>query len=279
MPWFTTLDAKPQEWMQGDPTVLHTVAACHFASPEHAEHWINALVPKNRNGDFVKWAGGRRKHETRNAFLAACVDRARELDFSISCVSSSEGEMSWFAWAFYFPNRHLIAQKTDAKGRNCLVFELGNGQSVALPVLRAGYLIWYHNVVRYLTDGKGIHGNFLSDNFCADEVGPGPGKAMGVGFVNWLLSMSDVKPQVSLPTNDRFRRLDLLSDHFCGLANTVWSGAATESQAQDFNAFEQSRPDLCENVRFATNLTVVDENGVNVTAQVQAAVAKGSVDG
>ncbi len=91
--------------------------------------------------------------------------------------------------------------------------------------------------------------------------------------------MRDPKPQISLPTNDRFRRLDLLSDHFCGLANTVWSGAATESQAKDFNTFEQSRPDLLENVRFATNLTVVDENGVDVTTEVQAALAKGSVDG
>src|SRR5712691_540121 len=173
---FTTLDAKPQEWMQGDPAVLHTVAACHFASPEHAEHWIDALIPKNRNGQFVKWAGGRRKDETRNAFLAACIDHAHELDFSITCVSSSEGEMSWFAWAFYFPNRHLITQRTDAKGRNCLIFELGNGESVEFPVLRAGYLIWYHNVIRYLSDGKGLRGKFLSDNFCNDEVGPGTGK-------------------------------------------------------------------------------------------------------
>ena len=174
---FTTLDAKPQEWMQGDPAVLHTVAACHFASPEHAEHWIDALIPKNRNGQFVKWAGGRRKDETRNAFLAACIDHAHELDFSITCVSSSEGEMSWFAWAFYFPNRHLIIQRTDAKERNCLIFQLGNGESIGFPVLRAGYLIWYHNVIRYLSDGKGLRGKFLSDNFCNDEVGPGTGKA------------------------------------------------------------------------------------------------------
>jgi hypothetical protein len=279
MPRLTTLDAKPQEWMQGDPDALHTVAACHFASIEHAEHWIKTLVPKNRNGDFVKWAGGRRKDETRHTFLAACAAHAHDLDFSITCVSSSENEMSWFAWAFYFPNRHFIAQRTDAKGRNCLVFEPGNGQAVLLPVLRAGYLIWYHHVIRYLTDGKGLRGKFLSDNFCADEVGPGPGRARGVAFVNWLLSITDVKPQISLPANERFRRLDLLSDHFCGLANTVWSGMATESQTRDFRALEQLLPDVFENVKFATNLTIVDENGVDVTAQVRAAVAKGSVDG
>lgn len=276
---FTTLDAKPQEWMQGDQSVLHTVAACHFASPEHAEHWINLLVPKNRNGEFLKWAGGRRKDATRSAFLSGCVDHASEFDFSVTCVSSHEDEMSWFAWAFYYPNRHLITQEPDAKGRNCLKFELGNGESIKFPVLRAGYLIWYHSVVRYLSDGKGIHGKFLSDNFCTDEIGPGPRKAIGVAFVNWLLNMRDPKPQISLPTNDRFCRLDLLSDHFCGLANTVWSGTATEKQAKDFNELEESRPDFIENVRFATDLTIVDENGVDVTAEVKTAVAKGSVDG
>lgn len=230
--------------MQGDRSVLHTVVACHFSSPEHAEHWINLLVPKNRNGEFVKWAGGRRKDETRSAFLSACVEHASKFDFSVTCVSSYEGEMSWFAWAFYYQNQHLITQGPDAKGRNCLKFELGNGESIEFPVLRAGYLIWYHNVVRYLSDSKGINGKFLSDNFCNDEVGPGAGKARGVGFVNYLLSMHDPKPQISLPTNNRFCQLDLLSDHFCGLANTVWSGVAPVQQTTDFNKLEQSRPDL-----------------------------------
>jgi hypothetical protein len=54
---------------------------------------------------------------------------------------------------------------------------------------------------------------------------------------------------------------------------------ATESQTRDFRALEQLLPDVFENVKFATNLTIVDENGVDVTAQVRAAVAKGSVDG
>ncbi len=234
-------------------------------------------MPKNKNGEFVKWAGGRRKDETRNAFLSACIDHVNEFDFSITCVSSREDEMSWFAWAFYFPNRNLITQRADSKGRNCLIFELGNGESVKFPVLRAGYLIWYHNVIRYLCDGKGVGGKFISDNFCNDEIGPGPGKARGVAFVNWLLNMRDPKPQISLPINDRFRRLDLLSDHFCGLANKVWSGAATEMQATDFNKLEELRSDLIENVRFATDLSIVDENGIDVTAQVKAAVARGAI--
>ncbi len=276
---FTTLDAKPQEWMQGDARVLHTVAACHFTSPEHTEHWINLLVPKNRNGEFVKWAGGRRKDDTRSTFLSTCIEHASKFDFSVTCVSSYEGEMSWFAWAFYHQNQHLITQGPDARGRNCLKFDLGNKESIEFPVLRAGYLIWYNNVVRYLTDSKGINGRFLSDNFCNDAVGPGAGKARGVGFINYLLSMHDPKLQISLPTNNRFCQLDLLSDHFCGLANTVWSGVAPIQQTADFNKLEQLRPDAIENVRFATDLKIVDQNGVDVTAQVTAAVAKGSVDG
>lgn len=278
----TTLDAKPQEWMQGNAALLHTVAACHFDSLAHAEKWINLLVPKNRNGDFIKWAGGRggrRKEDTRTAFLAACIDHARDLDFSITCVSTTEAEMSWFAWSFYYPNRGFITQRIDAKGRNGLVFNLGNGASFDFPVLRAGYLIWYHRVIRYLCDYKGIGGKFVSDNFCCDAVGPGVDSARGVTFVNWLLSLRAPSPQVSLPRNDRFSRLDLLSDHFCGLANTVWSGAATENQTNDFNTLERLRPDFIENVKLAINLTVVDENGVDVTEQVQAAVALGSLDG
>ena len=115
----TTLDAKPQEWMQGDPAVLHTVAACHFKSPEHAEHWINALMCSEKQEwrlREVGWRAAKGRHSFGNAFIAACVAHAHELDLSLTCVSSSEGKMSWFAWAFYFPNRHLIAQRTDAKG-------------------------------------------------------------------------------------------------------------------------------------------------------------------
>ena len=45
----TTLDAKPQEWMEGSENVMHTVSACHFQNVEHAEYWIDKLIPKDAN--------------------------------------------------------------------------------------------------------------------------------------------------------------------------------------------------------------------------------------
>ncbi len=39
----TTLDAQPQEWMEGDANVFHTIGACHFLNEEHIEYWIISL--------------------------------------------------------------------------------------------------------------------------------------------------------------------------------------------------------------------------------------------
>lgn len=94
---FTTLDAQPQEWMEGDQHIYHTVAACHFNNLEHVEYWINKLVPKNRNGEFVKWSGGRRKEQTRSQFIENCIKYSKDIDFKVNCISTKEGKMSWFA--------------------------------------------------------------------------------------------------------------------------------------------------------------------------------------
>src|SRR4051812_34504388 len=96
-PMITALDAQPQEWMEGKENTLHTVAACHFKSLEHLEHWVHRLAPRNQNGEFVKWSGGRRKAETRDRFIENCFKYAGEIDFQVNCVSTSEGEMGWFA--------------------------------------------------------------------------------------------------------------------------------------------------------------------------------------
>ena len=276
---FTTLDAKPQEWMEGDSDVLHTVAACHFNNLEHAEYWINQLVPRNQNGELVKWAGGRRKDNTRDSFIDNCLNNADKLDFQINCVSSSEGEMSWFAWAFYFQNKTLVSQRTDSKNRNCLVFSGIGDSELSFPVLRAGYLIWYNHVIRYLTEFKKITGKFLSDNFCNDEVGPGEGKALGVAFVNYLLKQAPNQPQISLPVTNRFRQCDLISDYFCGWINSVRSGSATSEQEGKLNELENHEHKLIDNIMYAANLTITDENGTDVTSAVKGAVTKGSADG
>jgi len=45
----TTLDAQPQEWMEGDEGIFHTVAACHFKNLEHIEYWIHKTAQVERH--------------------------------------------------------------------------------------------------------------------------------------------------------------------------------------------------------------------------------------
>ena len=72
--------------------------------------------------------------------------------------------MSWFAWAFYMQNRELVTQRLDAKGRNCLIFKISADKDLQFPVLRAGYLIWYHHVIRYLAEVQKVKGKLISSD-------------------------------------------------------------------------------------------------------------------
>ncbi|MGK5095326.1 hypothetical protein WDW89_25350, partial [Deltaproteobacteria bacterium TL4] len=164
--------------------------------------------------------------------------------------------MSWFAWAFYFQNRNFVSQQEDKKGRNCWVFSGIKEQELSFPVLRAGYLIWYHHVIRYLVEYKHISGMFLSDNFCNDEVGPGKGKALGVSFVNSLLSLSPHKPQISLPKIERFARLDMISDAVRGWVNSVRSKNAPKEYISSLEQFENSQTKPIDNIVYAMNLHI-----------------------
>lgn len=274
----TTLDAQPQEWMEGEESVFHTIAACHFENIEHIEYWIHKLVPRNQNGDFVKWSGGRRVEQTRNQFIDSCLKYSNEIDFKVNCVSSSEGEMSWFAWAFYMQNQRHITQRTDIKDRNRLVFQISKEKELSFPVLRAGYLIWYHHVIRYLAESQNIKGKLISDNFACDQKGPGEGTALGVSFVNFLLAQSNSELQISLPITDRYKACDHVSDYFCGWVNSVRSKISPESHEQKLAELESNPSKFIESVIFATNLNIVDEKGNDVTDAVKSAVASGSAN-
>ena len=264
--------------MEGDESVFHTVSACHFENLDHIEYWIHKLVPRNQKGDFVKWSGGRRIDQTRNQFVDNCFKYSSEIDFRVNCVSTSEGEMSWFAWAFYMQNQRQITQRLDAKGRNCLVFQISTERGLSFPVLRAGYLIWYHHVIRYLVESQNIKGKFISDNFACDQPGPGEGKAIGVSFVNFLLTQSKSDVQISLPITERYRACDRLSDYFCGWVNSARSKKATKSHEQKLAELEAHPKRFIENVIFATNLHIVDEKGNDITDAVKLAAAKGSAN-
>ena len=271
----TTLDAQPQGWMEGDAHGVHTVSACHFQNHEHAEYWVRKLVPTNKNGRFVKWSGGRRKVRSRSTFMANCLRHASEIDFRVNCISSLEGQMSWFAWAFYMQNRNLVRQELDNKGRNCLVFPINQEVEFRFPVLRAGYLIWYHRVVEYLAQVKTIRGMVLSDNFCNDDFGTHSHAAQGVAFVNFLLSQSGQALKVSLPTSDQFRDLDRLSDCFCGWVNSVRLGLAPAEHERLLSEFEKHKG-IFDSVVLAADIRVTDENGNDVTQLVKEKVANDS---
>jgi hypothetical protein len=184
--------------------------------------------------------------------------------------------MSWFAWVFYFQNQSLVSQRVDKKGRNCLIFSGLNGGELSFPVLRAGYLIWYHHVIRYLVEFKNISGDFLSDNFCNDEVGPGEGKALGIAFVNYLLNSSTHKTQISLPTIERFARLDMISDAMCGWVNSVRLKIAPQEYAASLAQFENCRTKPIDNIIYAIDLHIKDINGNDITHEVKNAVINGS---
>ncbi len=159
-----------------------------------------------------------------------------------------------------------------------MVFKISTEKDLQFPVLRAGYLIWYHNVIRYLAESQNINGKLISDNFACDQEGPGDGKALGVSFVNFLLTQSKSDLQISLATTERYRACDRLSDYFCGWVNSVRSKTAAESHEQKLAELEAHPKNLVENVLFATNLKIVDEQGRDVTDAVKLAVASGSAN-
>lgn len=173
-------------------------------------------------------------------------------------------------------NKSVVTQQLDDRDRNCLVFTINSELNLSFPVLRASYLIWYHHVIRYLSEYKNINGKMLSHNFCNDEVGPGEGKAIGVSFVNYLLNQNSIELQISLPTIDRYKQCDRISDYFCGWVNSVRSEVATESREQKLTELEKETNTFIDNIIFQMNLNIVDENGVNVTAAVEAAVISGT---
>jgi hypothetical protein len=273
---FTTLDTQPQEWMEGNEHNSHTIAACHFQNLDHLEYWVDKLVPKNRNGSFVKWSSGRHKSKTRERFIENCLNCFNEIDFQVNCVSTNEGQMSWFAWSFYMQIKNSVTQQLDCKNRNCLVFQIGKNQTISFPVLRAGYLIWYYFVLKYLFEFKNISGKIISDNFCGDEVGPGEGKALGVSFVNFLLGQSNFTSLVSLPKTSRYRACDRLSDFFCGWVNTFRSIGGHKQYESKFNKLEGLTNKSIESIVYQMDMKITNENGEDITEMVKNAVVQGS---
>lgn len=223
---FSTMDSQPEEWLYNDPNKLHTLSFCCFVDSASARKWIHKLVPKNQTERFLKWSsgGGQTRTRRRRIQFIDSVNRSyNDMDFTVHCVSSTEGEISNFAQAFYVQNLDNIRQELDEKNRNCLIFKISNTKEIKIPVLRAGMLIWTYYVIKYMKDVNHLNGFIYSDWFSTDQV-TGENKAFGVSMVNFLLSSTGIDLQLSIPHDPANAEADLLSDWFAGWSNSSKSG-------------------------------------------------------
>lgn len=219
---FSTLDSQPEEWLYNDQKKLHTLSFCCFRDSASARNWIHRLVPKNQTGHFLKWSNGGGQIRTRKRriqFIEEVIRNYEDMDFSVHCISSTEGEISNIAQAFYVQNLSKIRQELDEKGRNCLVFKITDTKEIKIPVLRAGMLIWIFYVIKYMKDENRLNGFIYSDWFSTDTT-TGEDKALGVSMVNFLLKSTRVDLQLSIPNDPGSAEADLLSDWFAGWCNS-----------------------------------------------------------
>jgi hypothetical protein len=257
---FSTIDSQPQEWLLNDPNLLHTLALCCFRDSSSARHWIHTLVPKNKNGQFVKWSGGGpryRAQRRREQFVECLGQHYDEIDFSVHCISSTEGQISEFANALFLQNQQNIQQEFDAKKRNCLVFKITEEKSIRMPALRAAKLIWIYFCMKYMKEVNNLSGFVYSDWFSAD-TGVGEDKALGVSLVNFLLSSTGTDLQLSIANAPASSEADLLSDWFAGWSNSSKGGAGNLALAAKFEAIIERAPKKIDWVMYQCNLHVTN---------------------
>jgi len=255
---FSTMDSQPQEWLLNRAEALHTLCFCCFRDSKHARTWIHRLVPRNRNGAFLKWSNGgpkKRVHRRRTSFMDVMDQHFDELDFLVHCISSTEGQISKFANSFYLQNLKNITQRVDAKGRNCLVFQVSTNDQIQLPVLQAAKLLWIFFCVKYMKEQHGLDGFIYSDWFACDSYFT-PQKAIGVSMVNFLLASVGIGLQVSISEDPKRSEADLLSDWLCGWCNVAKSSAPNHEFARRFEALLQRNPNKFEAVHFDCNVRV-----------------------
>lgn len=258
---FSTLDSQPQEWLTGNAGELHTLCICVFLDSASAKKWIHRLVPKNKNGQFLKWSSGGRGARNRIRRLEFISNLERDydaIDFVAHCISSTEAQISQFTRAFYLQNISNIAQETDKKGRNCLVFKVSDTMSLRIPVLRAAKLLWIFYCLKYMKEVNNLEGFILSDWFSCDST-VGENSAEGVKTVNFLLKSAGVDLQLSLPNNPARAEAELLSDWFSGLSNGSKNGQAGLELSGRFNALVGRNPEKINAIDFACDLVISGE--------------------
>lgn len=256
---FSTIDSQPQEWLLNDPNLLHTLSFCCFRDSSSARHWIHKLVPKDRNGNLVKWSAGgpkERVQRRRMQFVERIEKNYDAIDFSVHCISSTEGQISLFANVLFLQNLRNIGQERDEKGRNCLVFKITDQKSIRMPALRAAKLIWIYFCVKYMKDVHNLGGFIYSDWF-SNDTADGEDKALGVAMVNFLLDSTGVGLELSIARSPGSSEADLLSDWFAGWSNSSKGGKANTELAAKFDALIERTPCKVDWVMYQCNLQVV----------------------
>jgi len=253
---FSTMDSQPQEWLLNDSNGIHTLCVCCFRDSAHARHWIHTLVPRNQNGQLLKWSSGGRKRRTeqrRAKFFAAMEKHFSDIDFRIHCISSTEGEISNFTQAFYLQNLANIRQALDPNGKTLLIFKVANDKEITIPVLRAAKLLWIYYCLKYMIEVHQLHGLLYSDWFAFDSM-DGEVKALGVSIVNFLLSATKLDLQISIAKDPNEFEADLLSDWLVGWCSYARTTNPASDFSQLFDVLSERDPSKFEAIHFACNM-------------------------
>lgn len=256
---FSTIDSQPQEWLLNEPDLLHTLSLCCFRDGASARSWIHTLVPKDKNGNLVKWSAGgpkKRVQRRRNQFIEQVDKHYDAIDFAVHCISSTEGQISAFANALFLQNLQNIRQETDAKGRNCLVFNVSEQKTIRMPALRAAKLIWIYFCMKYMKEAHNLSGFVYSDWF-SNDTDAGEDKALGVAMVNFLLNSTGVGLHLSISNSPASSEADLLSDWFAGWSNSSKSGTANSELVAKFDALVERVPRKIGWIMYQYNLQIV----------------------
>jgi hypothetical protein len=260
---FSIMDSQPQEWLLNDPNALHTLCICCFRDSAHAWKWIHTLIPRNQHGKLLKWSSGSRKKRTERwgaEFIDAMERNYDDIDFRIQCISSTEGEISNFAQAFYLQNLENVSQALDAKGKNCLVFRVSKDKQIAIPVLRAAKLLWIYFCLKYMKEFHQLDGVLYSDWFACDSMS-GEHKALGVSMVNFLLTATKLGIQISIATDPKNSEADILADWLVGWCNFARSTGAATDFAKRFEILRDRDHRKFEAIEYACNMEIPTELG------------------
>jgi len=255
---YNIMDSQPQEWLNNNPNQIHTLCVCSFVNRDSTVFWTNELVPKNKNGIPFKWScksGSKRNLKIRSYFIERVKSAKSRINFKVHCISSSESQISNFANYFYLQNIKQIKQENDEKGRNCLVFNMGDRSPIKMPALRAANLIWIVFCIKYLKEQEGLSGFILSDWFCNDNM-ESEDPAVGVSIVNYFLKCLKIDLQISITKLGTVTYDDILSDWFSGWCNTVKSKVACKYQVEEFEKLEDEDPKIIDWIEFNCNYTI-----------------------